>query len=275
MSAADRDAAAAALELMCAPGGVLSVKSARATDAFYDGTAGRLRVWKGIFAQILAKDVPRQGRAVVVMAGPPGAGKSTVLSNALAADLSTYRRLDADVIKEHLIKQVLVDGHYDDLLSLDLPDGRPLMPMELAGLVHAESIEMLHELQRECMQRRENLVLEGTLAYPGEVGRHLRAITGNMYDELGIVVVDVEQAVARQQALARWWERRIDPAEPLGGRFTPKAAIDRCYDHGVNVCRTNAENLLRHASRLPDLSARMIDPDVGAATSLRVVGEDE
>lgn len=50
-----------------------------------------------------------------------------------------WRRLDADVVKDYLLQDLLTSGEVDDVLVVPLADGRTVMPRELAGLVHTPS----------------------------------------------------------------------------------------------------------------------------------------
>lgn len=125
------------------------------------------------------------------------------------------------------------------------------------------------------MQRGENVIIEGTLAWPGQVDVHLHEVAQHDYDALDILIVDVDRPVAVERALSRWWSGRTDPASELGGRFVPESAIARCYgDRGMSVCRENAEELLRKARQLPGLQVRMLDADAASAAPLRVVAEE-
>lgn len=96
----------------------------------------------------------------------PGAGKSTAIeSRGLAGN--RWRVLDSDRIKDHLIRDGLDRGVYDDLLDTVLPDGRRLRPRELATLVHRESTQILDTVQQHCIEMGENIVIEGTSAGMG------------------------------------------------------------------------------------------------------------
>lgn len=60
----------------------------------------------------------------VILAGPPGAGKSTVSRRALDKDVGTYLRVDADEFKELLLRQALRDGTYESFIKPDAGVGR-------------------------------------------------------------------------------------------------------------------------------------------------------
>lgn len=83
-------------------------------------------------------------------------------------DLDGYRSLDADVVKDHLIEQALSDGDYAELLGTELAEGAPLAPRELTALVHDESTALIDQIRRLCLDRGENVLIEGTLWWPGQ-----------------------------------------------------------------------------------------------------------
>ncbi|WP_442972532.1 hypothetical protein [Rhodococcus sp. JS3073] len=66
------------------------------------------------------------------------------------------------------------------------------------------------------------------------------------YTSLRVIGVEVPRQTAHEQALYRWWDGRLawraDPAS-LGGRFTPPAAIDDCYDDPMSKCTQNVRAL--------------------------------
>jgi hypothetical protein len=162
-----RDTVAAELELLNAPGGLLNTASDNSTLSRYGDVASRMPVWKDIREEFmgLQSDVATNGMAVVITAGPPGAGKTTAVE-AVIPQPERCRRLDADIIKEMLIRRALADEIYIDLLARTLSDGETIKPLELASLVHSESVELLGYIRRYCMRRGENVVIEGRL--PGQ-----------------------------------------------------------------------------------------------------------
>ncbi|ELB94453.1 putative zeta toxin protein [Rhodococcus wratislaviensis IFP 2016] len=200
------------------------------------GSHSRRSFRKNVVEQYRSRETPpREARSAVLTAGAPGAGKSALLREHVA-ELYDYRPLDADVVKDFLIEQALTDGIYDDLLDTVLADGARLAPRELAALVHDESTALIDQIRRECLDRGENVLIEGTLRWPDHGPRVFAELVDKNYTSLRIIGVEVPRATAHEQALSRWWEGRrawcADTA-PLGGRFTPPAAIDDCYDGGA------------------------------------------
>jgi predicted kinase len=210
-------------------------------------TPERDRLWTDIHQQYLARQsgVERDGHAALLTAGAPGAGKSTAVARLGLVD-EGWRRLDADIVKDYLVQELAGAGDVDDVLAVQLADGRTVMPRELAGLVHAESVLILDRIRADCLRRGENVVIEGTLAWE-PAGRQLLAqLSGRAYREVSIVDVEVPRELARAQAVARWWAGRCDPASELGGRWVPLSVIDRVYPDAHerhSVCAANARAL--------------------------------
>lgn len=253
-----RDTVAAQLIALSTPGQPLHADSDRRTFLLYAGDVGRQLVQKNIIEMYRARMSPAEGRTAVITAGPPGAGKTTALI-AQVADLDTYRDLDADTIKEYLIEQALNDGIYGDLLKLPLADGHPVAPFELAALVHDESTQLIEEIRRQCLLQSENVVVQATLQWDGHGPRIFSQLAAADYKAVRILAVEADPAVAHEQALRRWWERRtawIAGTHALGGRFVPPAAIDLCYAaSGRSVCAQHAEALIDRARRLGEIES--------------------
>lgn len=251
-----RDAVATQLTDMSAPGGPLNTDAPHNTWRRYAASMPRLTFRRNVIDRYLeATETPlREGRSALITAGPPGAGKSTLLTQTIA-DLEGYRRLDADLVKDYLIRQALADGIYDDLLGRLLSDGHTLAPRELAALVHIESTTLIDEIRTACIYRRENVLIEGTLRWPDHGRRILGELAAAHYTKVWIIAVDVPAHLAHAQALERWWTVRqawTRGEDELGGRYTPPAAIDVCYsgDHS-SICAENALALTREADDAP------------------------
>lgn len=240
---------AAALDTLCAPTGVLHAAGARASFRLYADDARRRLTKDRIVEAYLAEqsDIIREGRCAVVTAGVPGSGKSTAMRERGLAEHG-WRILDADRIKDHLIREALTAGIYDDLLALQLPDEKPLRPRELATLVHRESTELLDRVQEHCVRAGENIVIEGTFRWDGLAAQLWRELAAGGYTDVTILGVEVSCATACERALDRWWTGRTDPDDELGGRFTPTAAITSLFpdSNGWSVCGRNARTALEH-----------------------------
>ncbi|WP_024794182.1 zeta toxin family protein [Tomitella biformata] len=244
-----RAATAAALERMCRPGGVLDQNGAAASHRLHADNPHRRRTLDRIIESYLAEqdNVVIGGQfCAIATAGVPGAGKSTSIErNGLAGQ--GWRVLDADRVKDYLIREALEAGVYRDIVSMGLPDGGTVMARELATLVHTESTKIVDALQELCMGRGENLVIEGTFSWPGLGERLLRHLGAAGYERFTIMDVEVPSERAQEQALGRWWTGRTGGDE-LGGRFTPASVIAGLYPAGSaeSICATNARAAFEH-----------------------------
>ena len=251
MTGAVRYRVAEELETLSAKDGDLHVGSPRSTWRMYGDRPERLRVWESLIETVLGdqEDVASDGSLIVVTAGPPGAGKSTALDH-LGASYGRCRRIDPDRVKELLVQRAVEDRIYEHLLQRSLGDGLPIMPMELSGLVHEESVRIADEIKRRCLRVGENLLVEGTLTWDGMIDVYLRDLARNGYENLSVVSVEVPIEVAIQRAADRWWLARSDPSNLNGGRFVPRATIANCYaDDGRTIGSVNAMELARRANR--------------------------
>lgn len=240
-----REAVAEALSTLTGPRGIAATDSRRSTRQHYEDDPRRALVRKRIITDYLDHTHPTcDWRTAVITAGVPGAGKSTAVDGVLGAEAPSFRHLDPDRIKDDLLDDALASGLFDDLLSIDLPDGRPVAPRELATLVHEESTMVCDQVRRACLVRGERIIIDGTLTWPPQGPRLAAELRDAGYRELRIIAVEVPEAVAQHRAAERWWSVRSANSDRLGGRFTPPAIISSAYQpDGQSLCLTNAFNL--------------------------------
>lgn len=249
------------LTALSAPGAPLHRDSDQSTARLYPrGDIGRARFQKDVIDWYLSQANPRLGgRTAIVTAGPPGAGKSVLLKTRIA-DLDEYRVIDADIIKDYLIRQAITDGIYDGLLSMaPFADGHGLAPRELSALVHVESVRLAEAIRQTCTSLKENVVIEGTLTWHLQGPNIFRELADNDYFDVEVCGIDIEREEAHESALDRWWKLRLEWAkgqDPLGGRFTPADAIDMCYSaRGTeSVCITNAKRFINTAIQTGEIA---------------------
>lgn len=266
-------AVAAQLEAWCRPGEVLDKNGPRASVRLFDPVIRR-RTRDAIVEAYLSEQTGiAVGRQLLALAtaGPPGVGKSSGIDRRGLAGQG-WRVLDADVVKDHLLRIALTAGVYDDLMDRRLADGHRVMPRELATLVHAESTVLLDAITEICMGRGENIVVEGTFSWPGLGPRLLRDLASAGYEKFTVLDVEAPAEIARDRALSRWWRGRLDAVDggdELGGRFTPGFVIDALYTTGTaqTVCARNARAAFDHplAEHIPTVELLIEDLD----------GEDE
>ncbi|WP_454793820.1 zeta toxin family protein [Mycolicibacterium lutetiense] len=268
-----RDAVAAELVRLTADGGLLAPDSPRGTHKVFVNDPRRAQVRKRIVNDYLAPagTLTRDGTAVIT-AGAPGAGKSWALDTVLGSSKAGYRRLDADIAKDHILTDALGSGLFDDLLGATLGDGQPIAPRELASLVHHESVQIWDALRRHCIGRGEPIIIEGTLKWPPLGAQLLGELHQGGYTTVRIVAVDVPEQVAQARAIGRWWDVRSAGTDPLGGRFTPPDAISRTYrPDGTCICIANAAALIAPGSEIPEGMTITLDvvDETGTLTSSR------
>lgn len=241
-----RDEVAAQLIALALPGGPLDGSSFRLPGidarggASFDRAQTRLRLVEDYLN--LAPAAPKLGMAAVITAGPPGAGKSAAIrENYPAGD---WRMIDADIVKDLILLGEMDAGTFAGELSIALPDGHLVMPRELAGLVHRESVIVADLIRRRCVSEGENIVIEGTLGWAPHGPQLLRELAAAGYERVEIVDVDLSRPVALERAASRWWSGRqaaIAGGDRLGGRFIPPAAINDKYGlAGESLCLANA-----------------------------------
>lgn len=100
--------------------------SVRNTDWFEEVVPG---TWKAIgerdllHRRLVDEELRVSGKAkaerrAFVLAGAPGAGKSSLLRDLLGGHENDYAVIDADEFKKKLMREALEDGTYDSFLSL-------------------------------------------------------------------------------------------------------------------------------------------------------------
>lgn len=239
-----RDRVHAGLTDLYAPGGALRTAPVELSGHFDDAAVAR--VAKACME--LQQNVSAGGRAVVVSAGPPGAGKTEVLG---ALSLSGFRVIDPDVAKDMLLDEAdrhdLLDYRYEFVL----PDGGPVGLRELAAHVHTLSIRVTDVVRRLALAAGENVIIDGTLSWRPLTGLYIDELFNAGYEGLEVVDVETSLEIALARTKERWWAGRQDDSR-FGGRFVPDEAVKRCYDDGQPTESKCAANALILAERAAD-----------------------
>lgn len=236
------------LERLGADDGPLTAHSRNATSQnpeWFNVRRGELRpARRQLHTEILARFTEshpevRKDRKAIVLAGPPGAGKSTA-QNALIKEKRTqpehWLAINADDFKDELLEQARTDGAYDNYL---LPDevreleavGEKFYPRELAALVHNESSILSKKATNEAVKRGDNVIIDGTLGNEKQARMLMDKLAAAGYD---VMVADVEttQDVSEARTMGRWERGYLeaengtaqDPRDAeLGGRWVPQS----------------------------------------------------
>ena len=210
--------------------------SACLTDDFVQDTADQY--WQ------LGPPGAAQGRAMLVTAGAPGAGKST----AVAELAPGYRRIDPDAIKDFLLLRLESAGLLGARHQHTLSDERPVSPGELSIWTHRASTDAADLVRQRCLLDGENFVMEGTLAWQGLTDIYVDELILYDYQQVRVLAVEVPVSTAIAQARGRWWDSRHGETV-LGGRFLSDETIAAFYSpEGASVCSAHARDLYQAAN---------------------------
>lgn len=170
----------------------------------------------------------RAERKAIILAGPPGAGKSTVLADVLGADRSAWITIDADEFKRALLTEAIKDGSYArSIVPLEVraaeAAGERFFPLELASLVHEESSQLAIRVRNEAVREGLNVVIDTVLSSPEkavELGQRL----GSVGYRVEVIDVEVPFELSESRIADRWqqsYERALAGDDELGGRWVP------------------------------------------------------
>lgn len=170
-----------------------------------------------------------QNRRAVVLAGPPGAGKSTALSEVLGKNAEKFLVLDADNFKTALLQEARRDGSYEQHIKPDAvraaesETGAKFYPLEMASLVHEESSMLSKQLRANAIERGDNIVVDTVLSSESSAREIGKTLEQAGYD-VQVVDVEVPESVSQDRIRSRW-EQAYETAERdgdgMGGRWVP------------------------------------------------------
>jgi hypothetical protein len=196
-------------------------------------------------------DAPTDGRAAIITAGVPGAGKSSALSFIATG----YRRIDPDDIKDILLAEMEKAGQLDARHRHVLADGNSVTPGELARWVHTASTDAADRVRQASLRIGENFVMEGTLSWHRLPTSHVDELAVGGYERLTVLDIEVPLTVAIEQSKLRWWQGRYSRhtkfGVALGGCYISEAALDEFYSgpRTASKCAANARKLYRTANK--------------------------
>ncbi|MDR1512466.1 MAG: zeta toxin family protein [Propionibacteriaceae bacterium] len=199
-------------------------------------------------------------RQVVVMAGPPGAGKSRALSQRIPDEEKKYwRSIDPDEFKARLLRHAKESGEYDALVPPEVRErmarGEVFAPGELAALVHEESSMLAEEARKRALRRGERVILDGVNGDGPKLAGRLAELAGHDYTHVDIICVEASREVSRARVEERWWQGyqryAADPTDfeaGLKARYVPEAVTNRLFeDERFSTCSAAVAYAVEHA----------------------------
>lgn len=176
-------------------------------------------------------------RQAIVLAGAPGAGKSSLLRDLLGGHENDYVVIDADKFKKKLMREALEDGTYDSFFKP--PEvrkreelGEQFFPMDMASLVHEESSMLSEKLRAACLARGLNAVIDKVLASE-ESAQKLAAQLQEAGYEIQVVEAYAPQDVSEERIVERWQKQQetsLDGDDYLGARWVPEEFTEMVFD---------------------------------------------
>lgn len=172
--------------------------------------------------------------------GFPGAGKSTILEHHLGLSQTAhpdgYVVVDPDDFKVALLRAGGVMAP-PELAGFGL-DPASMAPGELAGLVHAESVDVALLARREVTGHGWNVAVATTLKSDAVAERILADIPSSY--RVDVLVVDVDVIQAKASALERWRRGLAAGGDGTAARFVAESVIDAQADRGTGRTRAVA-----------------------------------
>ncbi|WP_260303364.1 zeta toxin family protein [Rathayibacter sp. PhB127] len=178
----------------------------------------------------------RAERRAVILAGPPGAGKSTVLADVLGADRGACITVDPDEFTCALLSEAMKDGSYHrsivppEVIAAEAA-GERFFPLELASLVHEESSQLAIRVRNDAVREGLNVVIDTVLSSPEkavELGQRL----GSVGYSVEVIDVEVPFELSKSRIADRWqqsYERALAGGDQLGGRWVPSEYARSVY----------------------------------------------
>lgn len=173
-------------------------------------------------------------KKVIISAGLPGAGKTTVLGKIPEINISEYAIVNSDDIKEKMVEKGMI------------PEIRGLTPLESAGLIHEESSYLADKLQIELSKRGKNTIYDMTSKSRSSVKRRLAVFQNRGYNikDVTMVFVDIDIETSKERANDRYRDGLNDYIQGksiMGGRYIPKSVFETCRPTWKDTSSINQE----------------------------------
>lgn len=217
-----------------------------------EGKLNALKVREDLHNQIISEffqghsPAPEgQTPVAIVLAGPPGSGKSTSLHTLfnqgdthITGGLSRndFVVIDADAIKTALINHARADGSLDSFIKpavvrrLEAQAGEVFSDLDLASLVHAESSLIAAEVRVAAIRGGYNVIIDQVSAKKRPVKELFEFLEAHGYSAR-VVEIDASRSFSRESTFARYvhaWEKggtaRRVPTEVVDSIYTPEGA---------------------------------------------------
>lgn len=235
-----------------------------------------------------------QDRRAVVLAGPPGAGKSRIMTDEdYTANIPGYApgeflSIDADYFKERILTRAANDGSLHRDLKPDFihdleADGEVFSPLEFASLVHEESSYLAKTAREVCVDNGYNIVVDTVLSSQTSASAIGDLLQSNGYS-VSVIDVEIPAEVSKEAVAHRWRSGYIgmlkgEPSQALGGRWVPSEYVDKVFEHGQSQPRRNAELLATAYSnvknyRVYERDSALADPQLVTDKQRRMIGAE-
>lgn len=205
-----------------------------------------------------------QGPRAVVMAGPPGAGKSTVRAQLLGPDTSRWTVIDADAFKDGLIDAALEDQSYarwikpPQVHALEAT-GERFFPAEMSALLQAESGLLARQQRQRAVAEGRDIVVD-TVLWDARAALELGTTLERAGYVIDVVDVEVSYALSAARIAARWesvYREALAGRDERGGRWVPSEYARIVYGgpggtRGPSLCESSAREL---AERCPAVTS--------------------
>ncbi|MGP5292177.1 zeta toxin family protein [Brachybacterium tyrofermentans] len=203
-------------------------------------TSARRRLHATIRAESLAQTDGQAAPSprVMILAGPPGAGKSTLREEELREEIAGHVLIDPDDIKTRLLKEAGADRSLEEFLTPQgvralEAQGEKFFPLELSALVHMEAVQVARRLRGDAIRAGLPMVIDGVLSQPSEA-----LALGGQFEAAGysidVVAADVPFEVSEHRIRERWREAYADTlagkGDLLGGRWVPSDYARAMFD---------------------------------------------